>query len=102
MFDISPENLQIVKSILQKHVPQFEVWAFGSRVSTKAKKYSDLDLVIICQEPLPLSVYSALCEEFSESDLPWKVDIVDWSSTQENFRKLILQKYIIIQEGKLN
>jgi uncharacterized protein len=47
MIDITDKNLNIVKKILAKHVPNYEVWAFGSRVSGKAKKFSDLDLVII-------------------------------------------------------
>jgi type I restriction enzyme S subunit len=42
-----------VRRILQKHVPGYEVWAFGSRAKWTAKPYSDLDLVIISDRALP-------------------------------------------------
>lgn len=87
--DISPDQWDIVRNILQEHVPGLEVWAFGSRARWTAKQYSDLDLAIITKEPLPLETSAALREAFSESDLPWKVDVVDWAATGEDFRKVI-------------
>ena len=68
--DISPGQWEIVHDILQRHVPGHEVWAFGSRARRRAKPYSDLDLAIITQAPLPLDTRAALSSEFSESDLP--------------------------------
>ncbi len=44
---IAPEHAAIVHAILQKNVPDREVWAFGSRVKGTAKPFSDLDLAII-------------------------------------------------------
>lgn len=52
---------------------------------------------MITAEPLDLQTYADLVDAFSESDLPWKVDIVDWSTTSDNFRQIILQKYLVIQ-----
>ena len=91
LIDIRPYHWDIVRDILRKHVPQYAVWAFGSRAKWSAKEYSDLDLAIITDKPLPLSISAALDENFSESDLPWKVDIVDWATTSEVFRKFIAQ-----------
>jgi len=45
--DLNPRYWEIVRDILARHVPQYEVWAFGSRARRTAKEYSDLDLVII-------------------------------------------------------
>ncbi|MDR0479165.1 MAG: restriction endonuclease subunit S [Burkholderiaceae bacterium] len=97
--DIRPDHWQIVKGILNKHVPQYEVWAFGSRAKWTAKDYSDLDLAIITSQPLPLNVSAALADDFSESDLPWKVDIVDWATTSESFRKIIERDKVVVQEA---
>lgn len=94
---ISPKELHIVKQILQKNVPQFEVWAFGSRVKGSARPYSDLDLAIISQAPLNFLTLANLSEDFSRSDLPWKVDIVDWATTSNNFREIICEQYQVIQ-----
>jgi len=87
--DVQPDHWRIVDSVLQKHVPQYDVWAFGSRARGAAKPYSDLDLAIITDRPLPLAVASALADDFSESDLPWKVDVVDWATTTDGFRRII-------------
>ena len=97
LIDIHPDHWAIVRRILQKHVPQYAVWAFGSRAKWSAKEYSDLDLAIITEKPLPLSISAALDEDFSESDLPWKVDVVDWASTSDAFRKAIAQDKIVLQ-----
>lgn len=95
--DIRPEHLHIVREILQKHVPDHEVWAFGSRVTGTARKYSDLDLCVISDQPLGLGVKGDLLDDFIESDLPWKVDVVDWATTSESFRKIIERKKVVLQ-----
>ncbi len=97
--DIRPDYWDIVRDILQKHVPQYAVWAFGSRAKWTAKEYSDLDLSIITDKPLSLDVSASLSDDLSESDLPWKVDIVDWASTSESFRKVIERDKVVVQEA---
>ncbi len=96
--DIRPDHWAIVRDILQRHVPKHAVWAFGSRAKWTAKEYSDLDLAIITESPLPLATSAALAEDFSESDLPWKVDIVDWAETSEKFRQIIERDRVVVQE----
>ncbi|WP_293729347.1 nucleotidyltransferase domain-containing protein [uncultured Actinobacillus sp.] len=94
---VTDNELAIVREVLQKYVPTYEVWAFGSRVNGNVKPYSDLDLAVITAEPLDLQTYADLVDAFSESNLPWKVDVVDWATTSDNFRQIILQKYLVIQ-----
>ncbi len=100
LIDIRPDHWDIVQGILQKHVPQYEVWAFGSRAKWSAKQYSDLDLAIITDKPLSLDISASLSDDFSESDLPYKVDIVDWATTSESFRKIIERDKVVVQKEK--
>ena len=100
LIDIRPDHWAIVHAILQKHVPHYEVWAFGSRATWKAKEFSDLDLAIISDKPLSLDVSASLSEDLSESDLPWKVDVVDWASTSASFRTIIERDKVVLQEAK--
>lgn len=95
--NISQEEWHIVQSILKQHIPQRTVWAFGSRVNGHAKPYSDLDLAILGDEPLSLAEHAALTDDFSESNLPWKVDLVDWCLIGDEFREIIKQGYFVIQ-----
>ncbi len=94
--DVTPVQLAIIKAILVRHVPQYEVWAFGSRAKHTAKPYSDLDLAIMTRQALTLDARAALVDAFSESDLPWKVDIVDWATVGESFKRVIGQHKVRI------
>ena len=87
--DLKPEELQKVQQILKKCIPDKDVRGFGSRANNTAKPYSDLDLVVMTDQPLTLHQGAVLTEAFEESDLPFKVDIVDWAVTSEHFRKVI-------------
>jgi predicted nucleotidyltransferase len=61
----------------------------GSRATGGARLYSDLDLAIDAGRPLTLDEIARLSEAFRDSDLPYKVDVVDWHSIDERFRQTI-------------
>ena len=94
--DLRPDHLTIVRKILRRHVPHRQVLAFGSRASWTAKDYSDLDLAILGNQPLPVDVASALAEAFVESDLPFKVDLVDWARADGSLRFTIGRDGVIL------
>jgi len=89
-----------VSDILKEHVPEYTVWAFGSRVQGRAKKYSDLDLAIMSEESLPLTKIADLKEAFDESDLVFKVDLVDWATTSHAFRQIIEAEHAVLTTAK--
>ena len=95
--DILPKDLEIVHAIIGRFVPGEEVRAFGSRASGNARRHSDLDLVIMTERPLDVVVLAKMTAAFSESPLPFKVDVLDWASLEENFRRLISEGSIVIQ-----
>ena len=97
MLDASPDQLAIVLDILRKHVPHREAWAFGSRAKVTAWRYSDLDLAIAGETLLPFDVRGGMAEGFSESDLPFRVDILDWATTRDNVRRIVEADKIVIQ-----
>ncbi|MDA8099284.1 MAG: nucleotidyltransferase domain-containing protein [Nitrospiraceae bacterium] len=97
---ITPAELGIVRAILARFVPEREVRAFGSRVAGPVKKFSDLDIAVMGGAPLPAAILADLEEGFRESDLPFKVDVVDWATTQEHFRRIIEQNFVVVQGGK--
>jgi predicted nucleotidyltransferase len=95
--ELNPRDWEEVKHILKRGVPGYEVWAFGSRAKWTAKPYSDLDLAIISQQALPMATLADLRESFDESDLTIKVDVVDWATTKEAFRKIIEGNKVVVQ-----
>ncbi|MEI6606268.1 MAG: nucleotidyltransferase domain-containing protein [Verrucomicrobiota bacterium] len=101
MIDLAPESLAIVRRLLAAQLPECEVRAFGSRVTGNAKPYSDLDLVLLGPARLPLGRLAAVREAFAESDLPIRVEVIDWHSISENFRNIIAEKSEILQSPSL-
>lgn len=99
LIDLSETDWLIIRNILHAYVPDCNVWAFGSRATGRAKQYSDLDLAISGNKPLGLDLAAQLAEAFAESDLPYKVDIVDWTTASESFRKVIERDRVVIQTG---
>ncbi|RKU22471.1 restriction endonuclease subunit S [Candidatus Poribacteria bacterium] len=97
MIDLNPKHFETVQHILAKHVPGYEVRAFGSRVKWTAKDYSDLDLAVVGSKPLTLRQTGQLAEAFEESNLPIRVDILDWHRISEEFKKIITEEYEVIQ-----
>ena len=95
--EVSAADLATVLEILHRHIPQRTVLAFGSRVTHTAKPFSDLDLAVLGDEPLTSRLLGSLHDDFDESDLPFKVDIVDWTDASPGFRKAI-ERGVIIQE----
>ena len=98
MIDLPPEQLERVRAIVRAHLPagQSAVFAFGSRVSGRAKKFSDLDLMIQAHAALPWKTLEALRESFEDSDLPIAVDVVDWSHCTERFRGIVAPSLVRI------
>jgi len=97
--DITPEERAIVLRILNDIVPDRDVRAFGSRVTGKAKPFSDLDLAVMGDEPLSLETQARLDEAFSESDLPWKIDVLDWAQIDTEFKIFIRDGSIILRKN---
>ena len=94
--DIGPANLETIRRILCEHTPGLEVRVFGSRVSWTARATSDLDLALMTDEPLTVARVADLRAAFTDSDLPFRVDIVDWASTSESFRRVIEAEYAVL------
>lgn len=88
---IGTGELGIVQEILARCLPPgSRVFAFGSRATgLRLKPWSDLDLAISAPSALDWRQLAALEEEFDESLLPWKVDVLDLSAISDTFRQII-------------
>lgn len=96
MIELSSSEFSMVTEILSTFVPGCEVRVFGSRVKGNASRYSDLDLVIVGKDQIDPLQIERLKDAFSESDLPFQVDVLDWNSVSEEFRRVIERKYEIL------
>ena len=80
--------------------PGNQVWVFGSRALGKAKPFSDLDLIVAYGAPAEFRILHALKEAFSESRLPYRVDVHDWNAIPEVWKSEILKvRELIYSDG---
>jgi predicted nucleotidyltransferase len=102
--DLPPRHLQEVLKLLRIYVPEKQVWAYGSRVTGSGHEASDLDLVLL--DPLdmqaPTSAIYDLKEAFVDSNLPIRVDVMDWARIPATFHREIERAHVLLQEGRQN
>lgn len=65
------------------------IWCFGSRARGDHHKFSDLDLMIDSQQDFTRELGN-LKEIFEESNLPIKIDVVQWKDFAENYKESYL------------
>ncbi len=101
MINVTEKQMQIVFSILKRFVPDCEVRVFGSRYKGNVKEYSDLDLAIVGKEKLDWKIIADMKDAFEESDLPYRVDLLDWNAISSEFRKVIEERGFEVMHGRL-
>ena len=99
--EISEKHRTMVETLLQEHFPDTEVWAYGSRVNGRSHDGSDLDLVLrnTDSRPLPAARMQVIVEAFRESNIPFLVDIHDWSALPDRFRAEIERDHVVMIAG---
>jgi len=105
---VRPEHRQIVRAVLRAVLPEWppqsgrggagkvKIYVFGSRARGTLKKAADLDLAIDAGRKLTPREEAELKEKFEESDLPYKVDIVDLHAVSDAFAKIIRDHNILL------
>ncbi len=89
MLDLTRDQVELVRQILAQVVPGLPVLAFGSRVTGRARRFSDLDLVLQTSFPLESGKIAAIREAFSDSDLAIRVDVLDYADLSPSFRNVV-------------
>lgn len=95
---IDQKTISFLKKITRNRIPDesYKVFIFGSRATNTGRKYSDIDLGIMGPKPLSAYTYVSLDQDFLESDLPYRVDLVDFSNVSDKFKQISLKTIIDI------
>ncbi len=67
------------------------VFLFGSRATNRASPFSDIDIGIISTNKDTDKLLALLRERIENSNIPYKVDVVNLQNTSEKFRKEALK-----------
>ena len=91
---------RILEALLREHVPNAEVWAYGSCVTGENHDGCDLDLVVRGPELKPLGDgFFQLVEAIEKSNIPILVQAHDWARLPESFHAEIEREYVVLVEG---
>ena len=96
--DITADQRRIILYLVHAHLPDVDVWAYGSRVNGNARPHSDLDIVAFTA-PGQNERVADLRHAFEESDLPFKIDLFAWDDLPESFHRHIERAYVVLQHG---
>ena len=88
-YQINADDWKIVIAILQKYLPLAKVRIFGSRVNKTATATSDLDGCVGNGAPVSLYIISNIRDELAESNIPYKVDLIDYHAVSPQFQAII-------------
>ena len=96
--DLPRRYLDQLEALLREHVPDAEVWAYGSRVTGKSHDGSDLDIVLRSPTLEPLGDgYLDLIDALEQSNIPILVQAHDWARLPESFHREIERGYVLVQ-----
>ena len=88
---LNPSTLDFIKkTILKRLAPETaQIFLFGSYAKGIAHDKSDIDIAIKMNGPLPTGKWALLEDDFENSDLLPKVDLVDYNRVTDGFKKII-------------
>lgn len=87
------QAITTIRAIVRNHLPDpsYRVFLFGSRATGTARKFSDVDVGILGKKSVPGHVVEYIREDLENSNIPYIVDIVDFTTTDPSFRNLAMQ-----------
>jgi len=90
---------QVEKIVISrvKNLP-VKVYFFGSRATGDNRATSDIDIAIMPQGKIPANLFTELRYIFEESNIPYKIDLVDLSTTDKAFYQNVIRTGIVWKE----
>lgn len=86
--------LKLIQTKVKKYFPSSEAFIFGSRALDNNRLFSDVDIGIISGQKIKGSLWESLEEELENSPLPYRINLVDFQTVSEQFKKIALKKII--------
>jgi len=92
MIDDKTRNL--IRNILLKHInsQNYSIFLFGSRATSRHTPFSDVDIGIEGKNRLPGHVMQEIKGDFEESNIPFRIDVVDFSMVGEDFKHIAMRQ----------
>ena len=95
---LNQTQLKQIRQIVRKYLPEdtYKSFIFGSRANGTNRKFSDIDLGVQGPKALSPTEYIKIKNEFDDSDIPYRVDLVDFANVSDKFKQVSLSNKISI------
>lgn len=90
---IRPEDCYVeIFTIVRRFFPKARVYLFGSRSRKKGRAGSDIDIAIDNSSPVDFFQLLRLKSKLEETNIPYKIDVVDVQTVQDPLHTEIITK----------
>ncbi len=86
---IETETQQKIIRLINALIPQAKIYLFGSRARGTHGKWSDIDLALDAGEQLPISVVGEAGDVMKETNIPYKIEVVDFHNVSPEMQASI-------------
>jgi predicted nucleotidyltransferase len=85
--------LNMVRQILLQRLSPYnaKLLLFGSMARGDFWRASDIDVAVLPDKKLPVGLLSELREQLEDSNIPYRVELVDLSTVSKNFAKRVME-----------
>ncbi len=104
VYGLKKEQLDFINSSIDSIIGEdssLRVYLFGSRATGKHRQNSDIDIAIKSKQVNIDKKISELKDIFKESDIPYKVDLVNWDLILEDYKAGINKDKKLIFKGSV-
>ncbi len=95
-FGLSPQDWTTIENLAIFPLKNLgaKVYIFGSRARGNHREFSDLDILYVIKNKPPLHKIGEIKDLLNESNLPIKVDLVDFDEAAETYKENMLMERI--------
>jgi predicted nucleotidyltransferase len=95
MYELDEKTKQKIIAVISALIPEARIYLFGSRARGSNAQYADIDIALDAGKPLPLRDIDEVKSMFGESNIPYKIDVVDIHQVNDRMRQQIMKERVI-------
>ena len=93
--DIEEKYKNKIINVLSALFPNAKIYLFGSRARKTNREFSDIDIALDAGRPLENVDVGEARDMLAESNIPYKIDVLDLHSVPEEMRAIIIKEKIV-------
>ncbi len=93
--NIDEKTKRKIIALISALVPEATIYLFGSRATDKHSEWSDIDIALDAGKKIFFVKIGEIIDVLAGTDIPYKIEVVDFHDIPESMQKSILKEGII-------